>query len=220
MKCSIIALTSLALAASQATAYKHGEEGEFNGLQVRWHQLAEGVFQGVPRDTWDDSIHKRGNQEWDVDEIKAIQARGEVQQGSRDLELEARNLRGNCQAVLNCVKYGGQTAILTAWNTWITVAEWAKKDDNDLVSFLNSPFVASAGGVAVAGIISGQVNAATAKECSTSNTEADVISAAVHEALSRDPEAGAASIQINGPNGSWTITVGAAPEGQAPNATC
>lgn len=32
----------------------HGEVSEFGGKNVRWQQLAEGVFTGVPEHEWDD----------------------------------------------------------------------------------------------------------------------------------------------------------------------
>lgn len=42
------------LGAQGALAVKHGEISEFDGKNVRWQELAKGVFTGVPESEWDD----------------------------------------------------------------------------------------------------------------------------------------------------------------------
>ncbi|KAF4463779.1 hypothetical protein FALBO_9401 [Fusarium albosuccineum] len=218
----LIVAAAVALGAGQVAATVHGELGDHNGLAIRWHQLAKGVYTGVPAHKWDDKVHKIVNEEWDVDEIMAKSHPNKYNVSLSTRDIEERNLRDNCQAVFNCVKYGGQAALLTGINTWITLADYAKGGTvgKDLMDFLNQPFVANAAGVAIAGVISGQINEATKSECSTSGSEADVIGAAVNAALAQNPDAEDVSVQVNGPSGSWTITVNAGKENSNPPATC
>lgn len=168
-------------------------------------------------------VHKRSEAEWDVEELTwGHHHHNGTHHGQRDLALESRNLKGNCQAVVGCVKSLGGAAILTGYNTWVTLAEYAAGGTvgKDLMTFLNQPFVANAAGVAIAGTISGQINAATSTECSTSSSEADVITAAIAAAVAAKPDATEVAVTINGPSGSWTITVAAGGENTAPAATC
>lgn len=77
-----------------------------------------------------------------------------------------------------------------------------------------------AGGVAIAGTLSGQINQNTAPSCSTSSSEVDLLNAVVQAKIAADPSAGEISVEINGPTGSWSVTVKAGPEGSNPGATC
>lgn len=53
MQYKLVTVLAAALGATQVATYSHGEESEFNGLAVRWQQLARGVFTGVPVEEWD-----------------------------------------------------------------------------------------------------------------------------------------------------------------------
>lgn len=53
MHYKLAVLISMGLSATQTIAYSHGEQGEFNGKAIKWQQLAEGVFTGVPAEEWD-----------------------------------------------------------------------------------------------------------------------------------------------------------------------
>lgn len=45
---------ALFLGAQGAFALNHGEVTEFDGKNVRWQELAKGIFTGVPEDKWDE----------------------------------------------------------------------------------------------------------------------------------------------------------------------
>lgn len=49
-----IAASAITWGTIHATAMSHGESGSFNGLTIRYQQLAPDVFTGVPVDEWDD----------------------------------------------------------------------------------------------------------------------------------------------------------------------
>lgn len=55
MQYKLATLIAVSLGATQALAYTHGERSEYNGKEIRWQQLADDVFTGVPADEWDDS---------------------------------------------------------------------------------------------------------------------------------------------------------------------
>lgn len=46
------------LGAQGALSVKHGEISEFDGKNVRWQELAKGVFTGVPENEWDNKRKK------------------------------------------------------------------------------------------------------------------------------------------------------------------
>lgn len=46
---------AVALGAQEALSVAHGDISEFDGNDVRWQEIAKGVFTGVPREKWDDS---------------------------------------------------------------------------------------------------------------------------------------------------------------------
>lgn len=161
----------------------------------------------------------------DIDEILAVKGFNDTSLDSRDLSIEGRDFPQQCKAGWNCVKYGGQWVLLSAYNVWISTAEYMADGNprQDLFDFLNQPFIANAAGVAVAGIVSGQVNEATKKECSTSdsgNTQADIIRAAVEAAIAANPQAEEVSVDVTGPSGTVTIKIKAGPPNTTPATTC
>lgn len=121
-----------------------------------------------------------------------------------------------------CVKFGSSGSnILPGINIWLDLAIYSSGDSGqDLMDFLKSPFSANAGGVGLTGQISGVVNGATKTECSTSEDSADQIGAVLNTLASQNPDAGDLSVRVNGPSGSWTISMAAGPEGSNPNLTC
>lgn len=160
-----------------------------------------------------------------MDEILAIGGFNDTSLDSRDLSIEGRDISQQCKAGWNCVKYGGQWVLLSAYNVWISTAEYMANGNprQDLFDFLNQPFMANAAGVAIAGTISGQINDATKKECSTSNsgnTQADIIRAAVEAAVAANPDSGELSVDVTGPSGTVTIKIKAGPPDTTPATTC
>lgn len=168
-------------------------------------------------------VNQISDEGWDIGAITSDSQKLDL----RDLELESRNLFGFCQARLDCVKKGG-AKLVDGWVNFVTILQysWENKAHlgNTLVGYFNQPFLANAGGVAIAGVISSNINERLQKkvatECSTSGSEADTISAAVAGALAANPSATQVSVTLNGPSGSWTITVVAAPAGETPKAEC
>ncbi|CAM1506065.1 Fc.00g057060.m01.CDS01 [Cosmosporella sp. VM-42] len=117
----------------------YGELGEHNGVPIRRRRLAEGAFTGVA-DKWNHTVNTVGNEEWDVDEILATSFSpytGSLD--ARDLYLEDPNLKSNCQGVFRCVKSGGEATSFAGFNTWLTLANYAKESTavKDLMTFLN-----------------------------------------------------------------------------------
>lgn len=51
----LVPALAVAIGATQAAAYRHGEVAEVSGKVFRWQQLAEDVFTGIPIDEWDDN---------------------------------------------------------------------------------------------------------------------------------------------------------------------
>ena len=131
--------------------------------------------------------------------------------------LEDRNFDSVCQAITACAHVGGHV-ISGLWNSFITIAASNVPTGQNIQDFLNQPFWANTLGVGIAGTISGQINQATAKECSTSGDPADAIRGALAEGFAHNPDASAVTVEINGPSGSWTVTVSAENKGSAP--TC
>ncbi|KAJ3543272.1 hypothetical protein NM208_g3656 [Fusarium decemcellulare] len=213
---------ALVLGAQGVFGISHGELAEYNGKNIRWHELAKGVFTGVPEDEWDDKHHRKSLVEWDVDEIVANSS---ASLSSASTGLESRDLAGMCTATKNCLVFGTQWFLLQAYNTWISLAEYAANGTpgKDLMDFLNQPFVANAAGVAVAGVISGKINDATKKECSTApapSSQADLLRSAIQVMLDNNPGAQQVVVTVDGPNGSITVTASAGPPNTSPNLTC
>ncbi|OTA99233.1 hypothetical protein M426DRAFT_257247 [Hypoxylon sp. CI-4A] len=218
---SLIAAITVACSAGAAVAMEHGEYARHNGVTVRYHQMARGVFSGVPAEKWDDTIHQRSDEEWDFESLSVR----DLDLDSNDTlgELQERNLASQCQLAYTCVKEVGGAAISKGWEVWLKAATEAQRRAGDagLIDFLKSPFFANAGGVAIAGIISAHVNGqANPSSCSTSSSEADVVGAAVGAAIASNPQATEISVNVNGPSGTWAITVSAASLGRTPNTTC
>ncbi|KAI1399915.1 hypothetical protein F4819DRAFT_488143 [Hypoxylon fuscum] len=217
----IAAFAVTAWSAISTVAMEHGEYAEHNGLLVRYHQLAPGVFSGIRAEDWNDAIHQRSDEELDFNTIKTR----DIDLGNNETlaELVDRNLEAQCQLVYNCVKKTGSAAISKGWEIWLKTAEVSAERAKKvgLVDFLKSPFFANAGGVAIAGIIAAHVNGqANPASCSTSDTDADLVASAISAAVASNPTANVVSVDINGPRGSWNIVVSAAPAGQTPKTTC
>ncbi|KAF5004998.1 hypothetical protein FDECE_8523 [Fusarium decemcellulare] len=200
----------------------NGEVGEFNGKNIRWQELAKGIFTGVPEEEWDNNHHKRATVEWDIDEIIANSSTSTSSEGTR---LESRDLAEVCRATKDCIVFGTQYFLLQAYNTWISLAEYAAQGTpgKDLMDFLNQPFVANAAGVAIAGVLSGQINEATKKECSTApppSSQADLLRAAMQVMLDNNPGAQEVVVTVDGPSGKLTLTASAGASNTSPTLSC
>ncbi|KAG5743464.1 hypothetical protein H9Q70_013819 [Fusarium xylarioides] len=203
------------LGAQGVLGVKHGEISEFDGKNVRWQELAKGVFTGIPEREWDDKLHKRSAIELDIDEIVGNST---ISDGT---QLESRDLAGTCRAGQKCVVKATNYVLLLGYSAWLSTAEYVSS--GNLWEFLNKPFVANAGGVAIAGIISGQINEATKKECSTESpdtSQADIIRTALESVIDKNTEAGEVSIDISGPSGTVNIKIKAGPPNTSPNPEC
>ncbi|KAG5794506.1 hypothetical protein H9Q69_006462 [Fusarium xylarioides] len=201
----LTAVTAGLLGAQRALCVKHGEISQFDGKNVRWQELAKGVF----------TVHKRSAVELDIDEIVGNSTM------SDGTQLESRDLAGTCRAGQKCVVKATNYVLLLGYSAWLITAEYVSS--GNLWEFLNKPFVANAGGVAIAGIISGQINEATKKECSTESpdtSQADIIRTALESVIDKNTEAGEVSIDISGPSGTVNIKIKAGPPNTSPNPEC
>ncbi|KAI0010954.1 hypothetical protein F4779DRAFT_261301 [Xylariaceae sp. FL0662B] len=209
----ITAVSAIAWGASTTAAMSHGEFADHAGLVVRYHQLARDVFTGVPAEEWDDSIHQRSDEEWDINPL-ATRGNYEVIE-----ELEGRNLKGVCQLIFQCFKEIGKATVSAGYAAWLETARTAAdKAGKPLMKFLNQPFWANAGGVAIAGIVSGQINLASS--CSTASSDADVLASAIAAAVAAHPNSSEVSVTVNGKGGTWTVTVAAGAKNKDPTPTC
>ncbi|KAI0127382.1 hypothetical protein BJ170DRAFT_683229 [Xylariales sp. AK1849] len=231
----ISALAVVACGATTAAALEHGDFADHQGLVIRYHQLARDVFTGVPADAWDDEIHQRSDEVWD-EAFLAARSYEEDSLSKRDFdfiasrspsealaELENRNIKDTCQAIVVCAKDYTVATVSAGYWGWVAAARYAASTHagQGIIEFLNTPFVANAAGVAVAGVISGQINGAGGSSCSTSGSDADVVGAAVAAAVAAKPGADEVAITIKGPSGgSWTITVAAGSANTTPAAVC
>ncbi|KAM0337832.1 hypothetical protein ACHAPU_011501 [Fusarium lateritium] len=189
---------AIGFGAQEVLGLSHGKLTEYNGKTVRWQELAEGFFTGVPAETWDDKLHKRSSVQWDLHEITANTT-------SVAVGLDSRDLKGTRKAVARCVLYSSQYSLLLAYNVWISAAEYASS--GQLMEFLNQPFIANALGVAVAGTISGKILEATKKECSTQpeSTEADIVRTAVGVVIDKKHDTQDISVDVTGPSGTFNV---------------
>ncbi|KAF4966731.1 hypothetical protein FSARC_5596 [Fusarium sarcochroum] len=217
MQYKLETLIAVGLAAMQAIAYSHGEQTEFDGKVIKWQQLAEGVFTGIPAEQWDDKIHRPSFQELDIDEIMSLHGDNSTLQ-DRNLELEARDIPGVCKVAVDCAAKVGDALLYGAFFAYFQTV--SNVSGGKIMEFLNQPFVANAAGVAIAGVISGQINEATKKECSTSGSQLDVVTGAVQAALQEHRDATSISVAVTGPAGSWHIDITAKPKGESPTPKC
>ena len=144
--------------------------------------------------------HHRSDEVWDFNSPVSRSLDNDV-----TTELEDRDLKDTCSLAVECARLVGRMTIEYGYLAWVAAAERAKPAGQSLMQFLNQPFWANSGGVAIAGIISNAVNGAA--KCSTSNNEADLVKAAIAEAVKVNPNAGKIKATVQGPGGSWTITI-------------
>ncbi|KAK9414998.1 hypothetical protein SUNI508_10603 [Seiridium unicorne] len=203
------AFAALSCAVTSVAAIQHGDTGEHLGLQIRWHQLGQGVFTGVPDSEWNETIHQRSDEDWGLDAFAL--SRRDVN-GTSDLEV--RNFVSTCQAVGRCFKSVGDKALDGAVHTWFRAAAagapylpGAVQGYKDIMSFLNQPFYANALGVGVAGYVQrgGQSTSSAKEECSTSKDPVDALESGATQMLQANPKATKFAGTIIGPTGTWQL---------------
>ncbi|KAJ5762466.1 uncharacterized protein N7511_005848 [Penicillium nucicola] len=138
---------------------RHGDEFEHNGVTRRWHQIARGVFTGVPAYEWDDEIHQARDHELDLTSDNYSIAERDVDESLVPFLLERDLEDSRCMTTVRCTAdiarrgYGG----LKKWgDKLVTMAAAAAKEaKKPLWEFLNEPFIATlAGGpVGLAGTV-------------------------------------------------------------------
>ncbi|KAM0342902.1 hypothetical protein ACHAPU_009106 [Fusarium lateritium] len=233
MQYKLATLIAVGLATMQTVAYSHGEQGKFDGKSIKWQQLAQGVFTGVPAKDWNEKsefypipnvistntpeVHKPGFQELDIEELLSLDRNTSSTQDD-NLMLEERNIPDQCRAAVGCAKKLSEGLLALGKAGFFKAVEAVS--NGAVMDFLNQPFVANAAGVAVAGVISGQINEATKKQCSASGSEVDALKDAADIALQANPGASSISVTITSPAGSWTLDMTAKHEGENPSPKC
>jgi hypothetical protein len=138
--------------------------------------------------------------------------------------LEGRNLSDRCQSAIGCAKRSGSYLIRNGKNLWLDYANAAaaKKGYENIMDFLNQPFYANAGGVAIAGVISYKINNAgqNASGCSTAGTANDTLASVISAAVASNPDGQELSIKVTGNETSFTIDISAGPPNSKPSLTC
>ncbi|GJN84224.1 hypothetical protein PLIIFM63780_007780 [Purpureocillium lilacinum] len=190
-------------------AVRHGSRVKVKGVSMRYQQLGPGVFTGVPISKWNKKINVPLNT------VSNYEKRSLSDFASR---LRGNQLKKQCRVVYNCVKDASKVTIAAGYTGWVAAAERAKPAGQSLMQFLNQPFWANAGGVAIAGMISGGV--LKAASCSKSNNEADIIKAVVAEALRASPGADKIEVTVGGPYGTWNVVIAATERDHYPPPTC
>ncbi|UNI23259.1 hypothetical protein JDV02_009091 [Purpureocillium takamizusanense] len=207
------ALYLATLGATKIAAMTHGEYDDYLGKVIRYHQLAEGVYTGVPADEWDDQVHRRSDEVWDLGEL-VRRGGGSDDDDATVVDLETRDLGGigeKCTEVVTCAAVHGNKTIKAAYEAWLAAVEKAKPACTSLLEFLDRPFWATWFGVAIAGIISAHVNSASLNSCSALKsplgTDAEVVRNVVAHAVAAHTDATDMSITVHGPSGEWTISI-------------
>ncbi|OAQ76389.1 hypothetical protein VFPBJ_08749 [Purpureocillium lilacinum] len=204
----------------------HGEYEDYYGLVIRYHQLAEGVYTGVPAEEWDDEIHRPSHEVWD---LATLAARGSDDGDDETLvDLEIRDLdeiKEKCHEAVSCVKSRGSATIKAAYQFWIAAAEKAKPVCSSLLEFLDRPFWATWVGVAIGGVISAHINSLSLNSCSANRsplgTDAEVVRNVVAHAVAAHVDATDMSITVHGPSGEWTINIASSgPDSMKPVPAC
>ena len=142
-----------------------------------------------------------------------------------NLEMKARSLSDICQVVNNClIEYGGAATVAVVYQAYVNAVDHAANQaGTDVMNFLKSPFVRDLNTFTIVGVITGRINAAFSPantECSTTGSEADIIGAAVAAAVAANPNATEVSVTVNGPSGSYQITIAVGGPGSTPNTNC
>lgn len=195
----------------------HGVIRVHGDQQYKMHQIADGTFQGVSLEEWDDSIHVKDDTKLDISGIELADPHTNVavsHPGSSNA-LESRIFRyATCQVVLQCVYNIGTHAVVGLEHVVETLVKSAltavtpkpNTNRNDIWNFLNRPFIvkiatSSQGGIFA--VIQTTKTDTSVAQCSDSENEAAVIRDAVHGALSTQHGgiASDASIQVTLPNG-------------------
>lgn len=132
--------------------------------------------------------------------------------GARSLELEARNLKSTCQAVVACATGYEDIELAGVLSGVIEAIDFAASSVGTIWDLLNEkPFLTTVVGGTVATIvgIKGEklIWPPPAAECSTSNSDKDTLSSSVSGGLSSNPTASSISVDVTGPQFSYTATM-------------
>ncbi|KAJ6438884.1 Beta-hexosaminidase [Purpureocillium lavendulum] len=116
-------------------------------------------------------------------------------------------VKRKCRAVYSRVRESSSLTLAAGYTAWVAASETARPLGAGLMQVLNQPFWANAGGVAVAGMVSGAV--LRASDYGKSNKDADVLKGVVAEAIKSNPGVDRLEVKVNGPTGEWTVTISA-----------
>lgn len=206
------------------------------------HQIADGIFQGVSLEKWDDSIHVKDDTKLDISGIELADPHTNVavsHPGSSNT-LESRVFSyATCQVILQCVYSMGThtvvglegvvgTLVQSAFAAYIRAGDATSTpltNRDGIWNFLNRPFIAkvtsgSQGSTTkdIYTIIQTTKADTSVSQCSDGENEAIVIKEVIYGALSAQHGgiASDASILVTLPNGhSAGLMVSARPTGDA-----
>lgn len=145
----------------------------------------------------------------------------DMENGARSLELESRNFESFCQAVSTCAKADGVVQLVGCMGVYIESVNAAATAVGTIWDLLNEkPFITTVVGGTIATIVGirGEktIWPPPAEECSTQQTDKDAFSSAIHAALAANPGASSISVDVTGPEFSYTASITVVPENNDP----
>ena len=222
--------TSTPAGVFNARLREHGEISDYFGKDMKWQQVADGMWRGINPDEWDDEKHAKNTTVIDDAMAEAAVAQLQKRSLSTDLialdeaELEKRYfLRNACSVVKSCGlatyhagRYGGYAVQYVA-DKFLQRALIICHSDN-LWECLNQPVVQAITLGNAAGALSGVVSALTAKaiapkSCSSNHNDYDTITGALRDVAANAPPNRAVQITIEDADGNkGTLSMEAVPK--------
>jgi hypothetical protein len=209
---------------------EHGNYGQAGGQVWRFHQVAKGIFQGVPPEEWDDNgrcpvfsspvsadteflVHIRNDTQPNLPTMEELYASPPPLNSPQASPNPARSLdvraeRSTCLDRVTCTAATGGTAL---WGASKWLATEVKSLGSDAWDGLNKPFFANLAGVggqnlAITMLTTYALNkngkAEPAQDCSTQMSQLDLLDALVQKICTQNPKATAFSVDVPYPDGS------------------
>lgn len=135
-----------------------------------------------------------------------------MRHGARSLELQSRDLKSTCQAIAACATGFEDIELAGVLGATIDAIDLAAGAVGTIWDLLNEkPFLTTVFGGTVATVVGIKMEKTIwpppAAECSSAGTDKDLLSSSISNGLSTSPGASSISVDIAGPETSWTATM-------------
>lgn len=236
---TVQAIAFVVLSATKVVAIEHGDVTVYKGGEVKWQQLGQGMWTGIPLDEWDEGgeclcsvlvwkhadpvfkiVHKRSDVNYGLDRLE-LGSDQSTRYGTRSLEVQSRGLKETCQAIASCATGVEDTELSGFFGAAIDAIDLAGQAVGGIWYLLNEkPFITTVLGgtiATVAGIqIQGTIWPPAPAVCSTEGTDKDLLYSAISSGVSANPGASSVSVNVGGPSTGWTATMSATKEETPP----